>query len=235
MLAMLEKTPDRRPTLPVVEARLAELREELAPLGDTGPSGLRALESRDAPQKPEAQPTPTDSVLPVLRGPPKVLIASTVFLLAVAVTAVVLKLRQRAPEPAPTAIAAPAAEPPAAQPAAPAIPPAPPPIVQPATLVVHVNAPDARIELDGRVLAAAAHEGRFAVERAGAHELVVSAPHRRPFHQTVTLAAGGEMDLPVMLERVLPAAATRPAPVHKAAATRGDHDYMIDPFAKTKR
>src|SRR5439155_168433 len=45
VLAMLEKKPDRRPTVPVIEERLADLRDQvLRPMGDGGPIPLRAPE-----------------------------------------------------------------------------------------------------------------------------------------------------------------------------------------------
>jgi len=45
VLQMLEKRADRRPTIPVIEERLADLRDGvLAAMGDTGPFPLRALE-----------------------------------------------------------------------------------------------------------------------------------------------------------------------------------------------
>jgi len=45
IVQMLEKKADRRPTIPVIEERLAELRDgPLAALGDTGPTPIRALE-----------------------------------------------------------------------------------------------------------------------------------------------------------------------------------------------
>jgi len=52
IVQMLEKRADRRPTIPVIEERLAELRDgPLAAMGDTGPFPLRALEMESGPHK----------------------------------------------------------------------------------------------------------------------------------------------------------------------------------------
>jgi serine/threonine protein kinase len=85
LLMMLEKKADRRPTLPVVEERLAELRDHvLAPLGDTGPVPLRALEIDSGPHRTIAPPPPkaesTDEV-EVRRGPSRMLIVGAALLI----------------------------------------------------------------------------------------------------------------------------------------------------------
>jgi hypothetical protein len=122
---------------------------------------------------------------------------------------------------------------------APAPTPAPAPAAAPespkqATLAIKVNAPDARIELDGKLLAENAHEGRFNVD-GGDHELVVSAAHRKTAHRTVHLNPGAEMDVDLELEKVAPPAPPpRPQPAPVKTKRKGDRDYMVDPFAKKK-
>ncbi|HEX9101844.1 MAG TPA: serine/threonine-protein kinase, partial [Polyangia bacterium] len=62
ILQMLEKRADRRPTIPVVEERLADLRDGvLAAMGDTGPFPLRALEMDSAPQRAQSSPPAQDN------------------------------------------------------------------------------------------------------------------------------------------------------------------------------
>ena len=57
VLQMLEKRADRRPTIPVIEERLADLRDGvLAAMGDTGPFPLRALEMDSGAHKALAGP-----------------------------------------------------------------------------------------------------------------------------------------------------------------------------------
>jgi serine/threonine-protein kinase len=57
IVQMMEKRADRRPTIPVIEERLAELRDGvLAALGDTGPFPMRALETEHS--APHRVPTP---------------------------------------------------------------------------------------------------------------------------------------------------------------------------------
>jgi hypothetical protein len=108
--------------------------------------------------------------------------------------------------------------------------------------MVQLDESDARLELDGRLLAERSAGGRFEVAESGAHELVVTAAHRRPFRQKVDLRSGVIVEVPVTLERLAPPPPRPPRPSahpqerptppsrllnHK----RGDHDYMVDPFA----
>jgi len=238
LLQMLEKKPDRRPTLPQVESILADVRDNLLGLRDvdTGPMGLRAMEEPTGTRrhrKPAERTDVTDA--PPVRDQRRTLIGVTVALVALAVVMVAFKLRSRSHAPAPIhVVSIPVAAQPAAPGAARASAPAPTAAVAPpSTLVVRVNVPDARIELDGKLLASAAHEGRFTVAEAGEHSLAVSAPHRRPLERKITLAPGAEVAVDLELERAL-----APAPTHSKtklkAGRPGDRDYMVDPFA-TKR
>jgi serine/threonine-protein kinase len=225
IVQMLEKRPDRRPTIPQIEALLVDMRDRvLAPRDvDTGPMGFRALEegSGGHPMIRVPEPEPTDVV--VTRKPRRRWAWITGGLLLGAAGAIgALSMNSRAPAPA---VAAPVPAPVAA--------PEPP---KPASLVVKVNAPDANIELDGKVLAQGVAEGRFDVE-GGDHELTVSAAHRKTAHRTVHLNPGAEMDVDLALEKVaLPAPPPpRPQPAPAKTHHKGDRDYMVDPFATKKK
>jgi serine/threonine-protein kinase len=122
---------------------------------------------------------------------------------------------RRTPSPPPPLLAVaptPAPEPPAAKPPAPA----------PGLLVIGTNVTAAHIELDGKPVADQVARARVPVAQPGAHELMVSAPRRRPFKQTVTIAAGATVELTVKLEKSY---STRSKPV------RGEN-YLVDPFGK---
>jgi tRNA A-37 threonylcarbamoyl transferase component Bud32 len=133
--------------------------------------------------------------------------------------------------PTPTVTApAPAETAPVVAPATTAVAPAPAPTrppsaaaAAPATLVVETDVQAARIVLDGRVVADGVPRARVAVARAGEHQLAVSAPRRRAFARTVTLAAGATVDVRVKLER----AAAHAKPPSKPI--RGEN-YLVNPF-----
>jgi serine/threonine-protein kinase len=139
VLHMLEKRADRRPTIPVVEERLAELRDGvLTAMGDTGPFPLRALEVDSGSQK-AIQGAPSgkfvlpditdDIVLPRSGLSPRTwLIAALVLVAAIGAA---FFLARRSESATPTAIAAPA--PAAAAPATAAPPVAAPPVAAPAS------------------------------------------------------------------------------------------------------
>ena len=102
----------------------------------------------------------------------------------------------------------------------------------PATLVVRVNAPGARIELDGRAAGAAGRKVR--VTHGGLHQLVVSAPHFRSLKRALRVDSGAEVQLDLALDRVGARTSgpthVAPAPAHPSSRPR-NRDDMIDPFA----
>lgn len=77
-----------------------------------------------------------------------------------------------------------------------------PPTSPPAkgTLVIRVDASDARIELDGRMLAEAAAGVRVDAEP-GEHQLLVTAPGRSPFDGHFVVTAGAITEIPIVLRR----------------------------------
>jgi hypothetical protein len=91
-------------------------------------------------------------------------------------------------------------------------------------LVVSTNAADARIEVDGKVVAESAANARIELERQGEHQVLVTAPGKRPFKKTVTIAAGAQLELPVNLLRLA-------SPKPKGS---GNKDYMLDPFGNKR-
>jgi tRNA A-37 threonylcarbamoyl transferase component Bud32 len=125
------------------------------------------------------------------------------------------------------------------QPAIAAAPPAlpnPPPPTR-GTLVVHADASDARVAIDGKIAAAQAGEARLDVE-AGSHDVDVEAPGRRAWHGSIAVTAGAITSLPVALARQ-PAANPpgrvrhKPAAASKHATPKRD-DYLIDPYGRTR-
>jgi serine/threonine-protein kinase len=92
----------------------------------------------------------------------------------------------------------------------------------PAQLFVHANVAAAAMTLDGRPLTNAAMDKRIELDTEGEHQLMVSAPHRRPFTTTVVLRRGERVDVNARLERVA-------APV--ADDAKGEaKNYVLDPF-----
>jgi serine/threonine-protein kinase len=223
VLAMMEKKPEDRPTLPRIESRLSELREE-AVGRDTGPQAIRALESGTLPSLAASGARSVTSMIevPRKRGP---VIVAAVLAVALVIASLLVATRARTPAP-PVVVATPAPIVAAPAPAAPA--PAPT-VATLATLVVHVDAPNAHLVLDGKPLGGGP---RFTIAP-GAHELTAGAPKRREVHRAITLVAGAVLELDVTLPALAVAA---PAPAPKKSAPRpahkGDRDFMIDPFGK---
>jgi eukaryotic-like serine/threonine-protein kinase len=213
--AMLDKEPSRRPALPIIRAAISTLRPVLATTVRT-----------KAPTAPA--PRPAEVVTePVPRLPNRKLIIGSAAGLCVAIVGVVGALawpRSRPPEP-PAPIAAP-------RPA-----PVVMPLAQPGTVEVTVNVSRARIELDGKVLAEAAAGATAKVEAARPHDLVVSAPGRRPFQTTLTVSSGGTLSVPVKLVRGSAGTSAKapappsPATPTKAGAPPSRQRGWVDPFS----
>jgi hypothetical protein len=128
--------------------------------------------------------------------------------------------------------------------AAPAVAPAPPPAPAeppaagaatpspaPGTLAITVLGSDgrrreARVELDGALVAAAASAARIQIADAAEHRLQVTASGHAPFRRAVAAAPGTAADLVVKLDKI------KPAP-RKVGEDRGK-DYMIDPFGSPR-
>jgi serine/threonine-protein kinase len=230
MLAMLEKDPEKRP-LP------SQIRELIAPL--RGPSmamptvdvpadfgSMPGVAGVSPPKLVRRSPAPARPVPPPVARPASRhvgLVAWLVCGLAVLVGAgLVVARRPHAPAHLPLAVRAPLQT--AAQPVAVAPPaqrPSPPP-ARASTLVVNVDAPDARIQVDGRLIADAAASARAKFEQPGEHVLIVSAPGRKPYRSHVAVAAGATVQVSVHLGH--PSAKSRKAP------GAGDPDYLVDPF-----
>jgi serine/threonine protein kinase len=114
------------------------------------------------------------------------------------------------------AVAAPLAPPPAST-----IAPAP---SRPARLTIELDA-NARIFLDGVLLARSSKHVGAMIERPGEHVLRVTAPHRRPYVRTILVEPGLDLDFHISL--------ARPASnFDKAKVRTADGDYLVDPFPK---
>jgi eukaryotic-like serine/threonine-protein kinase len=203
ILWLLEKKPDKRPT--VMEARelIRELRGTPVPVafGDTGPMSLGRMEA--APTTPAVPPLSPS--LPARRSTPWVVAA----VVAAAIGGALFYQRGSAP---PAQVQAPVIAAPAALPVAPPVAPAP--RAAPARLVLSVEPGDARILLDGQRVSA----GTLEIAAAGDHQLEVSAPGRKTQTQTLKVTAGSELRVSVRLER------------RRASSRSDDPDYLVDPF-----
>jgi hypothetical protein len=281
LLQMLEKRPDKRPTLMQVEARLADVRDALAvsatPPGT--PNGPNGIDGGPTPRPsdlrwPTAPPKPaeTDVVLTAV-GKGKVrkrlrwLVPATLMSIAILGGAAYQWLegadavtpraaapgRGEAPANRATAAAAsaPTSDPAAANGAAANAMPADPrgttnaePVATatvampgdsdaPATLLVTVNAPGARIELDGKLVVSGARAARVRLPRPGAHRLVVGAPHYRTLHREVDVRGGGDQRVDVTLDPTTPGATPAAGVPDLPPSPRPHHrDDMIDPFGR---
>ncbi|MCA1662938.1 MAG: PEGA domain-containing protein, partial [Myxococcales bacterium] len=107
------------------------------------------------------------------------------------------------------------------------------------TLVVHVDIGNARIELDGALVAQSASGARVRVEP-GEHTLLVAAPGRHRWATRVSIATGATVDVPVHLhhesEAAPATASAAPPPAAKPVEAkkrdkRNDPDYLVDPFS----
>jgi serine/threonine protein kinase len=144
IVQMLEKKADRRPTIPVIEERLAEQRDGLsAASGDTGPLALRALEMESGGHRALSLPAPresTDDVAIPRSGPPRALLLAAGLLVAVGVAAAIWKLAHPATA---TAAATSAARAPAVASTPSVVVAAPPPLPTPTPTPAPTPAPTA--------------------------------------------------------------------------------------------
>jgi serine/threonine protein kinase len=139
-------------------------------------------------------------------------------LTAVGATALLLFLHRvstrQADPPVPTPAVATA---PAPAPLAPADSPKAP---EPGSLWVQPDAPGAQVRVDGAPLGS---DGLIRFEKAGVHQVTVTAPRHRPASQSVEVPSGKTVELKVHLE-----------PVHVKTApprSQSSGDYTLDPFA----
>jgi hypothetical protein len=102
---------------------------------------------------------------------------------------------------------------------APTPPPPPPP---PAVLSIHANVPNASFSVDGQPRAEGKGELRLELDDEGAHQVLVTAPHRQPFKTVVTVQRGSTTEVSAKLDR-----ATAAAP---GAGNGESKNYVLDPF-----
>jgi len=232
LLRMLDKDPDARPALPEIRAAFSVLRTTLGHTGRGRIPARAAVATATAPSgfAPTPTPAPEPALARGLRGTHGAALLGAAVALGIVAVLTALRGREHAPAAAPRSVVAPAS--------------APLPIVVslPArrVITVRVNVPDARIELDGRMVAQAADSARIPVEREGAHEVAVSAPARRPYRKIVTVV-GADVELSVKLARAGRAAvaakpvappppAPAPAKTKAQPSTTQSRDLFIDPF-----
>jgi hypothetical protein len=229
--AMLHKSADKRPSPAEVRAVIREMRGTPPPF------------DWDAPSLPRPVPrTPTQHVAPLpsagslarrrfrMRAGGLLLVAFG----AAALTAFYWRVQVVSPLATAASPMTTALSPPATAPSPPATTVSPATTAAPAAgaLVVHVDAADARIDLDGELLAQSAAGARVKVTP-GEHALTVTAPGRRRYHSVVLVDDGRIADVVVHLPRVaVESAAVRSKPAARPAARAHNHDpdYLVDPF-----
>jgi hypothetical protein len=106
--------------------------------------------------------------------------------------------------------------------AAPTMPPVVVTPVDTGTLQVRVDAPNARLLIDGKPLPFDGKQAKLELDAAHEHELQVSAPGRRKVVRQVTVEPGATLSLDLSL----------PHDTRSASDHRGDPDYLMDPFGK---
>ena len=247
MASMLSKTASKRPSPVEVRAVIRELRgtpppfewESMVASSSSPPLAQGSSQPSPMASAPPAQPstldvTPLPLTAPRRRGTAVVLGALAVLAVAgVAVAAwhgdgkrpeIVQPVSQArtAPSPAKTELPAPAT----------------PAVSDSGTLVVHVDSGNARIELDGSLIAQSASGARLRVD-SGDHAVSVSAPGRHRYQGRISVGRGATVELAVHLRRdaepatTAAAAAPKPAPPTKKRDSR-DPDYLVDPFPGAK-
>ena len=250
LLRMLNKTPARRPSPAEVRESIKELRGTPPPFDwdSMAPSPGRLVEpspSQPPGPSPSQPPQPARSTLDVdpLPSPRRGRTLWVALGLAVVGGGGALYATGAwKPAPARPAIAQPLSHPTtAASPSKTELPaPATPAVDSEGTLVVHVDIGNARIELDGALVAQSASGARVRVE-AGEHALSVTAPGRHRWATRVSIATGATVDVPVHLHHdsepapttasAAPPPAAKPAEAKKQRDKRNDPDYLVDPFS----
>jgi eukaryotic-like serine/threonine-protein kinase len=227
VLAMLEKSPDKRPSLAEVSARLLEA-QPLAP-GDV--SGKLALSSSDPARPALEASSPRGELTPVPARRARRWAAVAALGAAAAIAAIAVVAARRSehapPQMVPAAIAPgplgpPGAGAPTAGTTAAGATGARAESTAAARINVTVNVP-ARIELDGKPVALSVAHAVIPLASAGAHTLVVTARGREPHRESIVAEPGASLDLSIKLER--------PSKRPGNPAPKGDQ-YMLDPFER---
>ena len=241
LLRMLHKTAARRPSPAEVRAVIRELRGTPPPFDwdSMAPSPGRLVEPAPAaspssqPGAPASPSTLDVDPLPPPRRRGTLWLAMGLGLIGCGgamFAAVSWRAAQR------PAIAQPLSQPATApSPAKTELPaPATPAVDDEGTLVVHVDAANARIELDGELIAQSASGARLRVEP-GEHALTVTAPGRHHYAGRVNVTTGNTVELAVKLRReadAVAAAAPPPKPAEalakKPREKRNDPDYLVE-------
>ena len=235
LMAMLQKSAAKRPSPAEVRAVIRELRgtpppfewessaPSLPPLDRTGPAPVSTLDV-----------TPLPIAARRSRALPLALAAVAVAGALAGVVTWRARTVHRPPIAQPLSPIATAPSPAKTEPTAPATPP----VADRGTLVVHVDAGNARIELDGTLIAQSASGARLGVG-AGEHAVSVTAPGRRRYAGRVAVGRGATVELAVHLRHETEPVATVAASPGKPAdakkrADRHDPDYLVDPFSGSK-
>jgi serine/threonine-protein kinase len=233
----LEKDPAQRPQSAEALGRALEAAlpgdDEAAlaatPMAMAAPVAASAVPGESAasePQQPDTlAPAMGHTVPPVRTQVPardrKPLVAVALAIGVAAIVAVVLSTRRHDTAAGPVATADARLAPASAPPAVPAVAEPAPPAAGSAHIVLE-NATGARVLVDGKLVAAGAHEVR--IPRLAAdqpHHLRVEGPGlAQPYERTFTVAAGAEVELAVASPAPVPPAESRPHTArHREGAT----------------
>ncbi len=143
---------------------------------------------------------------------------------AVAVSAGRSTPRQVPPAVIPGAVAAPVvAVVPKTAPVVAVVPRPAPAKIPPARLTIELDVAAAKIWLDGALVGDGVRRARLTVDRPGEHLIKVLAPRRRPYHRTILVAAGADLEYRINLAHASSA-------FDKAKVRTSDGDYLVDPF-----
>jgi tRNA A-37 threonylcarbamoyl transferase component Bud32 len=223
LMRMLDKHPQKRPSLKDVRAQLANPGRVM--LVGTGLYMRSALVGGDSFERTEPSLTPAE-LAAAGRGRRRLglAVAGTI---ALGIVGVAITLFARTPTPVQLMVPemspgrvvnGPIVDPPLPSPTVTL------PAVTEGSLSFTSNVP-VRFEVDGKQIASSTKRAELPVLSEGEHEVSASAAGYKPWHRKVHISAGVRSDLDVRLEHV-PSAKHRPRPV--------DTDYLIDPSGKER-
>ena len=246
---MLAKQPELRPSPREIREVVHELRQMVsAPvpvlMAMPTPAHTPAPLPTPLPAPPAPLPTPVPHIVhaaaPAQSVPPerpervvdKRLVAAGVLAAAAVLVAVLTVLFAGGRDTPTPAVAAEPVAPMQVEPAAPAAvdPPPPPTPPPPTALSIAVDAPEAIIVVDGRIVGDSVKKLNLVLDEPGRHDVEVTAPGRRPFRKSVTVPEGQTISVQASLDEEGGARRVReprPRPTKK--------DRVIGPAARVER
>jgi hypothetical protein len=110
--------------------------------------------------------------------------------------------------------------------------------VKPATIAISVDADNAHVTVDGKVVQVKGRKAQAAVDTEGTHTIVITAARRDRFEKILDVKAGDRLVVDAKLERTRAGTRTndtnKPGAGSGSATTKppgpGDKNYTLDPF-----